>query len=125
MNDTPHPAPTLEALARTLSGVQAIVLASSDGFALAQAGPRGNTADRLAAMTSSMLGLAGALGRELAFGDLDTLILEAAHGKVLMLAVPGPSPRLLMTACDHTCVIGNVLWHAKQCVLQLAATSDQ
>lgn len=93
----------LGVLLREVSGIQAIVVASADGFALAQAGPQGHVADRLAAMTSSMLGLAGALGRELHFGELDTLILDATDGKVLMLAIPGTRPRLLMTACDHRC----------------------
>lgn len=127
MSDPAHSASTnpsvasaLRTLARDVAGIQAIVVASTDGFALAQDGPQGHTADRLAAMTSSMLGLAGALGRELRFGELDTLILDAVHGKVLMLAVPGAEPRLLMTACDHSCVIGNVLWHAKQCVRSVA-----
>ncbi|MEN5270594.1 roadblock/LC7 domain-containing protein [Stenotrophomonas sepilia] len=109
----------LDALVHDVTGIQALVVASTDGFALAQAGPKGHVADRLAAMTSSMLGLASALGRELHFGELDTLILDAANGKVLMLAIPGTRPRLLMTACDHSCVIGNVLWHAKQCVRAL------
>ncbi|HYQ22072.1 roadblock/LC7 domain-containing protein [Stenotrophomonas sp.] len=118
--DSPLIASALRTLVRDVAGVQAIVVASTDGFALAQDGPQGHTADRLAAMTSSMLGLAGALGRELRFGELDTLILDAAHGKVLMLAIPGAQPRLLMTACDHSCVIGNVLWHAKQCVRVVA-----
>lgn len=119
MNDIGHTS-ALDALARDVTGIQALVVASTDGFALAQAGPQGHVADRLAAMTSSMLGLASALGRELHFGELDTLILDAADGKVLMLAIPGKQPRLLMTACDHSCVIGNVLWHAKQCVRALA-----
>ncbi|HCR32036.1 MAG TPA: dynein regulation protein LC7 [Stenotrophomonas sp.] len=120
MNDTACTTSALKTLARDVSGIQAIVVASADGFALAQAGPKGSVADRLAAMTSSMLGLAGALGHELRFGELDTLILDAAGGKVLMLAIPGAQQRLLMTACDHSCVIGNALWHAKQCVRTLA-----
>ena len=119
MNDIDRTS-ALDALVHDVTGIQALVVASTDGFALAQAGPKGHVADRLAAMTSSMLGLASALGRELHFGELDTLILDAANGKVLMLAIPGAQPRLLMTACDHSCVIGNVLWHAKQCVRALA-----
>ncbi|AUI08393.1 MULTISPECIES: roadblock/LC7 domain-containing protein [Stenotrophomonas] len=121
MNDIGHTS-ALDALVHDVTGIQALVVASTDGFALAQAGPKSHVADRLAAMTSSMLGLASALGRELHFGELDTLILDAANGKVLMLAIPGNQPRLLMTACDHSCVIGNVLWHAKQCVRALANT---
>nr|WP_295521156.1 roadblock/LC7 domain-containing protein [uncultured Stenotrophomonas sp.] len=125
MGDSASTASALHALARDVTGIQAIVVASADGFALAQAGPQANVADRLAAMTSSMLGLASALGRELRFGELDTLILDAANGKVLMLSIPGTQPRLLMTACDHSCVIGNALWHAKQCARALADNTSR
>ena len=125
MDDSARAAAALDVLMRDVTGVQAIVVASADGFALAQAGPHGQVADRLAAMTSSMLGLASALGRELRFGELDTLILDAADGKVLMLAIAGMQPRLLMTACDHSCVIGNALWHAKQCVRALADKTNR
>ena len=57
MHDIGRTSP-LDALVRDVTGIQALVVASTDGFALAQAGPQGHVADRLAAMTSSMLGLA-------------------------------------------------------------------
>lgn len=116
----PELVPALAALATQVTGLQGAVVASTDGFALAQLGRAAQTVDRLAAMTSSMLALAGALGRELCFGELDTLILDAEHGKVLMLAIPGEPTRLLMVACDTRGVIGTVLWHAKQCVRAIA-----
>jgi predicted regulator of Ras-like GTPase activity (Roadblock/LC7/MglB family) len=115
----------LSTLLADVTGVHGAVVASTDGFALAQRGGQGGTVDRLAAMTSSMLALATALGRELEIGALETLILDAERGSVLMLAIPSEPPTLLMVACDEVCVMGTVLWHAKRCVrgIAVAATS--
>ena len=98
----------LQAFADSLNGVRSAVLASVDGFALVPAAGSHGNGERLAAMTSAMLALAAAVGRELS--------LEAGEGKVLMLALPcTPAPLLLMTACDTRCVTGKVLWSAKEC----------
>ncbi len=99
-----------------IDGVRSVVLATVDGFALLPAAGTHGNGERLAAMTSAMLALAAAVGRELALGELETLMLEAGEGKVLMLALPcTPAPLLLMTACDTRCVVGKVLWSAKYC----------
>lgn len=99
-----------------IDGVRSVVLATVDGFALLPAAGTHGNGERLAAMTSAMLALAAAVGRELALGELETLMLEAGEGKVLMLALPcTPAPLLLMTACDSRCVVGKVLWSAKNC----------
>lgn len=106
----------LQAFADNLDGVRSVVLASVDGFALVPVvGSHGN-GERLAAMTSAMLALAAAVGRELSLGELEVLMLEAGGGKVLMLALPcRPAPLLLMTACDTRSVTGKMLWSAKEC----------
>jgi predicted regulator of Ras-like GTPase activity (Roadblock/LC7/MglB family) len=106
----------LQAFADTLNGVRSAVLASVDGFALVPAAGSHGNGERLAAMTSAMLALAAAVGRELSLGELEVLMLEAGEGKVLMLALPcAPAPLLLMAACDTRCVTGKVLWSAKEC----------
>lgn len=107
-----------------VAGVRAAVVASVDGFALAGIGEAGagRGGERLAAMTSSMLGLAGAIGRELALGELEVLMADASDGKVLMLAVPcRRQPLLLMAACSKRSVIGNALWSAKECGRKIQA----
>ncbi|WMJ70733.1 roadblock/LC7 domain-containing protein [Stenotrophomonas sp. 24(2023)] len=108
--------PVLEDLLHRVPGIRTAVLSSVDGFALVSAGGQGR-AERLAAMTSAMLGLAAAVGRELAQGDLQTLMLEADGGKVLMLSMPRPgsAPLLLMAACDQRSVMGQVLWQTREC----------
>jgi len=107
--------PLLQDLQQRVEGVRTVVLASVDGFALVSAGE--GRGERLAAMTSAMLALAAAVGRELVLGDLQTLMLEAAGGKVLMLAIQaeGRAPLLLMAACDQRSVIGQVLWQSREC----------
>lgn len=106
----------LNAFVDEIDGVRSVVLATVDGFALLPAAGTHGNGERLAAMTSAMLALAAAVGRELALGELETLMLEAGDGKVLMLALPcTPAPLLLMTACDSRCVVGKVLWSAKNC----------
>lgn len=110
----------LQALIRSVDGINTAVVASVDGFVQAQVVRQAGTGERLAAMTSSMLALAGAIGRELALGELQVLMVEASEGKVLMLSIPVPGrPLLLMAACTQRSVIGNALWSARQCGQQI------
>lgn len=109
-------------LATGVAGIRVAVVASVDGFALASAGDHAQGGDRLAAMTSSMLGLAAAVGRELALGTLETLLLDASHGKVLMRAIAcARQPVLLMAACAPDAVTGTVLWSTKDCGRKILA----
>lgn len=109
----------LEAFAAAVPGVRGAVVASVDGFALAEAATAGN-GERLAAMTSSMLGLAKAVARELDLGAMEALMIEAGDGKVLMLSIPAPaSPLLLMAACNRRSVMGHALWNARECARRI------
>lgn len=115
----------LGAFCSDISGVRNAVIASVDGFALVSASNGQGKGERLAAMTSAMLALAAAIGRELSLGQLGVLMLEAEDGKVLMLSLRTErEPFLLMAACDHRSVIGNVLWSAKECGRNVLAELD-
>jgi uncharacterized protein len=112
----------LQQYVSNVDGVRAVVLASVDGFALAEVAGKDRSGQRLAAMTSAMLALAGAVGKELELGSLQVLMLEAEFGKVLMLSLSaGSSAFLLMAACDQRSVIGNVLWSARECGQKILA----
>lgn len=113
----------LQQYASSVDGVRAVVLSSVDGFALADVAGNDNRGQRLAAMTSAMLALAGAVGKELEMGGLQVLMLEALNGKVLMLSLnAGNDTLLLMAACDQRSVIGNVLWSARECGQRVVET---
>ena len=112
----------LQQYVSNVDGVRAVVLASVDGFALAEVAGKDRSGQRLAAMTSAMLALAVAVGKELELGSLQVLMLEAEFGKVLMLSLSaGSSAFLLMAACDQRSVIGNVLWSARECGQKILA----
>ncbi len=115
----------LQAFAAEVGGVRSAVVASVDGFALAVANGPAGSGERLAAMTSSMLALAAAVGRELALGTLESLMAEASDGKVLMLAVPLTPPLLLMAACERNVLTGTVLWAARACSQRIADGVNQ
>ncbi len=112
----------LQEFSESVDGVSAVVIASVDGFALAQAATHASSGERLAAMTSAMLALASAVGRELSLGTMDVLMLEASEGKVLMQSVTLPrGSLLLMAACGQRSVIGHVLWSARECGRKIQA----
>lgn len=112
----------LQAFSDSVDGVRASVVASVDGFALAQSSGHSASGERLAAMTSAMLALVGAVGRELSLGQLQVLMLEATDGKVLMPSIQMErGSLLLMAACGQRSVIGNVLWSARECGRKILA----
>ncbi|MEA5667617.1 roadblock/LC7 domain-containing protein, partial [Stenotrophomonas sp. MH1] len=97
----------LREFTESVDGVRAAVVASVDGFALAQSATQQSSGERLAAMTSAMLALASAVGRELSLGTMEVLMLEASEGKVLMQSIPlARGSLLLMAACGQRSVIG-------------------
>lgn len=116
----------LRKFANDVEGIESAVVASVDGFALAAVAQRNHNGDRLAAMTSSMLALANAIGRELVLGDLEVLMIDASHGKVMMLSIPKiQPPLLLMAACSRTSIMGSVLWRAKECGQKIQAVLEE
>lgn len=88
----------LRQFAAAAPALGAAVVASADGFLLAQVAGKMGAAERLAAMTSTMLAVAAAMGRELALGQCDVLTLQARAGQVLMLSLPMERRSLLLMA---------------------------
>jgi uncharacterized protein len=62
------------------SDVQGIALVSPDGLALASVLPSEMDEERTAAMSASMLSLGERIGRELARGNIDRIIVEGEKG---------------------------------------------
>ncbi len=60
--------------------VQGAMLASPDGLALASVLPVGMDDERTAAMSASMLSLGERIGRELARGAVDRIVVEGEKG---------------------------------------------
>ncbi|MEM6752575.1 MAG: roadblock/LC7 domain-containing protein [Cyanobacteria bacterium P01_C01_bin.38] len=62
------------------SDVQGAALVSPDGLALASVLPGGMDEERTAAMSASMLSLGERIGRELARGNIDRIVVEGEKG---------------------------------------------
>jgi predicted regulator of Ras-like GTPase activity (Roadblock/LC7/MglB family) len=66
--------------------VQGAILASPDGLALASVLPVGMDEERTAAMSASMLSLGERIGRELARGIVDRIVVEGEKGYGVLVA---------------------------------------
>ncbi len=110
----------LARLQRETPGVLNATLASADGLTVASTLRVSQEADRVAAMSSSLAGLASALTRETGHGSPRRLILESDQGLIVALQVPLPGGDLVLAVIASTeAVLGQLLWACRHAVAQL------
>jgi len=99
------------ALFAEIDGARSVVVATADGFELAQAGPGHGDASRLAAMVSSFAALGDAASRESNIGTPRCLVIESTDGRLLVrcMQVRGQSIVVLVLA-DKKVLLG-LVWH--------------
>ena len=108
------------------SGVDAVLLASADGFAVVSA-TRGQGLDaaRLAAMSSSMLALGAAMARDFRLDGCRNVHIEAGNGVVLLVTVPCKRAGLVLSAlAPGGSTLGMVLVSTRRCAQAIAALLD-
>ena len=88
----------LKELTTKSPGILAAQVCTSDGFEVASVQRDEESHRRLAAMVSSLHALGTAMVEETELGTYSNLIIEASHGKCLMMAIPGSEGSLLLTA---------------------------
>lgn len=96
-----------------VKGVQRALLLSEDGFEVASwqredAAPMQSHA--LAAMASSLMAMAAAVGREIDFRNCRRLTFEADGGTVTLQAIQGKFPCILCLVMGSDAVLGRTLW---------------
>lgn len=104
-------------LVNTSSGVEAVLLASPDGFEVVSA-TRAQRIDgpRLAAMSSSMLALGAAMAQDLRLDGCRNIHMEAGDGVVVMLTVQCDRMGLVLSALAHKgSTLGMVLVATRNC----------
>ncbi len=106
----------IDALLQTHSEISGALVSSIDGFEVA-ASLRGKiSAARLAAMTSSLLALGEAVGSESGVGTCRDIVIDASAGRALLMDIPHPTRKLLLTVlCNTRVTLGQVLWAARNC----------
>jgi uncharacterized protein len=115
----------LSDLLEMVPAISGAFLATDDGFELTHV-VSGNELEpaRLAALCSSMVALSHALVGEIAFGETTNLVIEAKHGKVLLLTIDR-TPKLSLTViAKPSATLGQVLVHSKVCAGAILAILD-
>jgi predicted regulator of Ras-like GTPase activity (Roadblock/LC7/MglB family) len=106
----------IDALVEEHTDIAGALVSTVDGFAVASRVTPTVAAERLAAMTSSLVALAEAISHEGQAGECRDVVIDASVGRVLLMDVPQPGHKLLLTVLCHTsATLGQVLWAARHC----------
>lgn len=104
------------------SGIRAGMLALRDGRPFLMKS-RDTTIEpgRVSAMVSSTVALGHTFLRELGAAPLDHILIEGAHGKLVIVSIPASGGLLVLAVvAERNALLGLVLGHSKTCALAVA-----
>lgn len=113
-------------LVNDATGVEAVLLASPDGFEVVSASrARKLDGPRIAAMSSSMLALGAAMAQEYKLQGCRNVHIEAPDGVVVLLTVPCERTSLVLSAlAPKGATLGMILVAARRCAQAIAKLLD-
>ncbi len=112
----------LDELMAGLVDVNALVIATSDGFDVASRAREGMEVSKLAAMACSISALGAMAGFESGIGQYQDVIIEADEGCIVILEIPHPAmPMILNVVAGKKEILGQVVYLAKRTVSKLLA----
>ena len=95
---------------RDINGVNAVVVATVDGFALASAVSRDNDAGRIAAMASSISAIGSVVAMEAGLGAYRSVTINTESGFVVVHAVPRRDVELVINViADGGAILAQVV----------------
>lgn len=100
------------------SEVQGAALVSPDGLALASVLPGGMDDERTAAMSASMLSLGERIGRELARGNVERIVVEGEKGYGVLVGCSGDA--VLLVLANASVKQGLLFLEIKRAVARIA-----
>lgn len=110
----------VETLMAEVKGIKAVVIATEDGFEVAARVENTAQVSRLAAMASSLAALGAVAGEESGLGVCDSVLIEAAHGYILMLQVRHPQAGLIISVItSRSAIMGQALYLSRQAARKL------
>ena len=100
-----------------VSGVEYVMICSSDGFELTSAYKKNVTnTGKLAAVSSSILAMVQAFLAEIDLHGCQSITLEAENGKAFLSAVPNKNHLMLIVALtSQEVLLGQLLFSLKRC----------
>lgn len=108
-----------------VSGIDFVMLCSSDGFELALASKKNlDNTGKIAAVSSSILAMVSAFISEIQLIGCQTITLDAENGKVFLTAVNHPNnPMVLVAVTNKDILMGQMLYYFKK-VTEILAKTD-
>ena len=100
----------LHELIHTTSGVDGVLLASTDGFEVNSIFQKNYDAGKLSAVGSSILALVQALTSEAQLTGCRSVILDAENGKIMISAVPNEHhPMIVIVVTKQQVLLGQIM----------------
>lgn len=99
-----------QVLLADVDGACAIVIATADGFDLAHAGRSAIAPARLAAMISSFSALGDAASREAGIGEPRCLVVESAHGRLVVRCMQVRGQAIIVVVQTDKSVMLGLVW---------------
>lgn len=100
----------LHELVHTTSGVDGVLLASTDGFEVNSIFQKNYDGGKLSAVGSSILALVQALTAEAQLTGCRSVILDAENGKIMISAVPNEhQPMIVIVVTKQQVLLGQIM----------------
>ena len=100
----------LQELVHTTSGIDGVLLASTDGFEVNSIFQKDYDAGKLSAVGSSILALVQALTNEAQLTGCRSVILDAEDGKIMISAVPNKNqPMIVVVVTKQQVLLGQIM----------------
>lgn len=116
----------LHELVHATSGIDGVLLASTDGFEVSSIFHKDYEAGKLSAVGSSILALVQALTTEAQLTGCRSIILDAQDGKIMISAVPNQhQPMIVIVVTKQQVLLGQIMHGMNQAINHLIELDQQ
>lgn len=116
----------LHDLIHATSGIDGVLLATTDGFEVSSIFQKDYDAGKLSAVGSSILALVQALTNEAKLTGCRSVILDAQDGKIMISAVPNNNqPMIVIVVTKQQVLLGQIMHGMNKAINQLVELDQQ
>lgn len=110
----------LQEMVNSTGGIDAVLIASTDGFVVDSVFKQDYDSGKLSAVASSILSLVQALTREARLTGCRSVILDSIDGKIMISAVPNENqPMIAMVLTKSDVLLAQVMHGLKKTIVQI------
>lgn len=116
----------LHDLVHSTSGIDGVLLASTDGFEVHSIFQKHYDGGKLSAVGSSILALVQALTKEAQLTGCRSVILDANNGKIMISAVPNENqPMIVIVVTKQQVLLGQIMHGMNKAIADLVALDKE